>query len=73
MMNQIGNRALYRGSSAPSGADPSVRAGILALTLVNIAIGSSSIDIGEILRVLTGGEGAGHNRMIIVDIRLPMR
>lgn len=40
--------------------------------VLNISIGSSSIAISEVLRVLLTGEGDGHNSMIIRDIRLPM-
>ncbi|SKC39310.1 iron complex transport system permease protein [Maledivibacter halophilus] len=40
--------------------------------IINIAIGSSSIPIMEVLSVLFGGEGIGHNGMIIKNIRLPM-
>jgi iron complex transport system permease protein len=46
--------------------------GLVFLLIMNISIGSSSITIREILRVLFTGEGAGHNPMIIMDIRLPM-
>jgi len=46
--------------------------GIAYLLVLNISIGSSSISVHEILRVLFTGEGEGHNRMIIMDIRLPM-
>lgn len=42
------------------------------LFIFNISIGSSPISLGEIFRVLTIGEGQGHNVMIIRDIRLPM-
>jgi iron complex transport system permease protein len=73
MSKQHGNRALYQGLvRAKMALILMCAVGIFALTLINIAIGSSSVDIGEILRVLTGGAGSGHNRMIIVDIRLPM-
>ncbi|MEL7565563.1 MAG: iron ABC transporter permease [Dehalobacterium sp.] len=46
--------------------------GLAFLLLLNISIGSSSIPIQEILRVLFTGEGDGHNPMIIKGIRLPM-
>ncbi|CDX00066.1 Hemin transport system permease protein HmuU [bioreactor metagenome] len=46
--------------------------GMAALVILNISIGSSSIAIHDILRVLFTGEGDGHNSMIIKDIRLPM-
>lgn len=42
------------------------------LVILNISIGSSSIPVKEILRVLFTGKGEGHNPMIIMDIRLPM-
>ncbi len=45
---------------------------MVVLVILNISIGSSSIEIPEILRVLFTGEGDGHNTMIIRDIRLPM-
>ncbi len=47
-------------------------AAIAVLLIANIGIGSSSISTGEILHILFGGEGEGHNSMIIRDIRLPM-
>lgn len=46
--------------------------GTAFLLVLNISIGSSSISISEILRVLFTGEGDGNNEMIIIDIRLPM-
>ncbi len=46
--------------------------GLAILILVNISLGSSSIPIPEILKVLFTGEGERHNPMIIKDIRLPM-
>lgn len=46
--------------------------GLAFLLILNISIGSSSIPIKEILRVLLTGEGDGHNPMIIKGIRLPM-
>lgn len=46
--------------------------GLACLLILNISIGSSSISIPEILRVLFTGEGEGHNPMIIKQIRLPM-
>ncbi|SHN69883.1 iron complex transport system permease protein [Desulfitobacterium chlororespirans DSM 11544] len=45
---------------------------MIVLVVLNISIGSSSIAISEVLRVLLTGEGDGHNSMIIRDIRLPM-
>lgn len=46
--------------------------GVTLLAILNISIGSSSIAVDEILRVLLTGEGDGHNPMIIMDVRLPM-
>ena len=46
--------------------------GLVFLMILNISIGSSSIPIEEILRVLFTGEGQVHNPVIIRDIRLPM-
>ncbi|MFZ7120199.1 MAG: FecCD family ABC transporter permease [Eubacteriaceae bacterium] len=46
--------------------------GLFFLLIFNISIGSSSISIHEILRVLFTGQGSGNNQMIIMDIRLPM-
>jgi iron complex transport system permease protein len=46
--------------------------GLILLLVLNISIGSSSISISEILDVIFLGEGNGHNKMIIRDIRLPM-
>ncbi|WP_246169711.1 FecCD family ABC transporter permease [Alkalibaculum sporogenes] len=42
------------------------------LVILNISIGSSHISVHEILNVLFTGAGDGHNKMIIMDIRLPM-
>ncbi|NLJ55707.1 MAG: iron ABC transporter permease [Firmicutes bacterium] len=47
--------------------------GLAALLLVlNIALGSSPISLGEVFRVLLTGTGRGNNLLIIRDIRLPM-
>lgn len=45
---------------------------LFLLLLLNISVGSSSISIDEILKVLFTGQGQGHHVMIIRDIRLPM-
>ncbi|NMB34711.1 MAG: iron ABC transporter permease [Firmicutes bacterium] len=44
----------------------------LLLLVLNIAIGSSSISLVEILKALLTGEGRGNNVLIIRNIRLPM-
>lgn len=46
--------------------------GVTFLVVLNISLGSSSIALDEILRVLLTGEGKGHTPMIIREIRLPM-
>lgn len=45
---------------------------IATLLLFNISIGSTSISIQEILRVIFTGVGQNNNRLIIMDIRMPM-
>ena len=44
----------------------------LALLLVNISLGSTSISLEKIITILFTGQGTGHNAMIVRDIRLPM-
>lgn len=46
--------------------------GIFILLLANISIGSTSISLEEILKVVFTGVGEGNNKMIIMDIRMPM-
>ena len=45
---------------------------IFILLLANISVGSTSISLSEILRVIFTGVGEGNNKMIIMDIRMPM-
>lgn len=45
---------------------------IIVFFLFNVSIGSSSIAIDEILRVIFTGVGEGNNQLIIMDIRVPM-
>ena len=45
---------------------------VVALFLLNISIGSSSISLSEILAILATGKGQGHNAMIVREVRLPM-
>ncbi len=44
----------------------------VVLFFLNISIGSSSISMTEIIKILITGEGNGHNTMIVRDIRLPI-
>jgi iron complex transport system permease protein len=46
--------------------------GIMLLLIANIGIGSSMISAGDIFRILFGAEGSGNDRMIVLDVRLPM-
>ena len=46
--------------------------GIISLLLINISTGSTSISLQEILRVVFTGVGDDNNKMIILDIRMPM-
>lgn len=45
---------------------------IFGLLLFNISIGSTSISLKEILRVVFTGIGQDNNKMILTDIRMPM-
>ncbi len=45
---------------------------MLVLFFLNISIGSSSISLTEIVRILFTGEGEGHRAMIVRQVRLPM-
>ncbi len=45
---------------------------IVILLLFNISIGSTSIALKEILKVIFTGVGQDNNQMIVMDIRLPM-
>ena len=45
---------------------------LISLFLLNIAIGSSSIPLREVIAILLTGEGTGHNGMIVNLIRVPM-
>lgn len=46
--------------------------GIFILLLINISIGSTNISLEEILKVIFTGIGQDNNKMIIMDIRMPM-
>lgn len=50
----------------------SILVAILILLLFNISIGSTSISLQEILKVIFTGVGQDNNKMIIMDIRMPM-
>ena len=45
---------------------------VIMLLLLNISLGSSSISLEEIIRIIFTGEGEGHKPMIVNRIRLPM-
>ena len=45
---------------------------MVALLLVNVSLGSSSIPLSEVVKIIFTGEGEGHNPMIVNRIRLPM-
>jgi len=73
MDNTVIKGDLYRGMVKKRAVIVTVLfAVVILLLLLNISLGSSSIPLGEIIRILCTGEGEGHNPMIVNRIRLPM-
>lgn len=67
------NRELYYSMIKKRGAlVASLLIIVILLLLLNVSLGSSSISLQEIIRIIFTGEGEGHNPMIVNQIRLPM-